>query len=255
VKTIVVAYAQNGKPTAYTDEKGNLTGYDIEALRLVNQLLPQYKFEYVGLDQPAVYAGLSTGKYNIAVTNSFYTTDRAAKYLFPKQNIGASVLGLFTNKQKNPDIKNLDQAAAKKLRIVPILAGDGLYYVVDTYNKAHPNVQVALTPTDDSNTFTEAFQWVAEGRYDFSLTPQQYWDALVASPTGDYHQYYDKLSFSVFGAVKTWTILAKGQEQLAADIDTALAQLKKDGKLSELSKKFYSGVDNFTYLPADAQLD
>lgn len=253
VTTINVAFAQNGKPTGYTDDKGNITGYDIETLRLVNQLLPQYKFVYVGLDQTAVYAGLSTGKYQIAVTNSFWTQDRADKYLFPKENIGASILGIYSNKQAHPDIKALSDAATQKLSLTPILAGDGLYYVVDSYNKANPSNPVKLTATDDNNSFTEAFQWVAEGRYDFSVIPQQYWDSLVAANDGAYHQYVDKLSFNVFGAVKTWTILSKGEDQLAADLDKALAQLKQEGKLSELSKKFYNGVDNLSYLTADSK--
>ncbi len=253
VRTVTVAHSQNGKPTAYTDDNGNLTGYDIEALRLVDELLPQYEFEYVGLDQTAIYAGLSSGKYQIAVTNSFYTTERAEKYLFPKENLGASVLGIYTNKEKYPDVKSLEEAATQKLNIVPILAGDGIYYVVATYNKNHPDNQVILTPTDDNNAFTESFQWVAEGRYDFGLVPQQYWDALVAAEDGAYHQYYDKLTFTVFDAVKTWSILAKGEEELADALDGAIAQLKNEGKLSELSKKFYNGVDNFTYLTADSE--
>ena len=250
---INVGYAQNGKPNAYIDDNGNLTGYDIEALKLVNSLLPQYKFNYIGLDQTAVFAGLATGKYQIAATNSFWTQDRADKYLFPSENLGASILGIFTNKAKYADVKTLADAATKKLNLTPILSGDGLYYVVDQYNKANPNNQVKLTATDAPSAGTEAFQWVAEGRYDFAVFPQQYWDILAKDEKGDFHKYYDQLSFHTFGAVKTWSILAKGEDKLAADISGALKQLKAEGKLSELSKKFYAGVDNFSYLPADAK--
>jgi L-cystine transport system substrate-binding protein len=253
VTTVNVAYSQNGKPTAYLDESGNLTGYDIEALRLVDALLPQYEFNFIGLDQTACFAGLATGKYQIAATNSFYTEERAQKYLVPSENIGASILGLFTSKEKNPDVASLAVAASKKLSLVPILAGDGNYFVVQQFNKKYPDNQVNLQATDDANAFTESFQWVAEGRYDFALVPKQYWDSLVVADDGAFHQYFDKLSYHVFGAVKTWTFLAKGQDQLAADLSAALKQLKDEGKLSELQKKFYNGVDNFTYLNADSQ--
>jgi len=251
VTKVQIAYSQGGYPTEYVDENGKLTGYDIEVMRLVDELLPDYEFEYTGLDQTAVYAGLSTGKFQIALTNAFWTPEREAKYLFPKENIGASILGFFT-RPEHSDVKTLSDAARKKLKLSPILAGDGNYYVIVDYNNNNPDNQIELTPTDDSNAFTEAYDWVYNGRYDFGLIPLQYWNALVVDEKGAFHKYNGKLSYNTFGAVKTWAIFAKGQEALAAEYDKAIAKLKAEGKLVELSNQFY-GYNNFEYLDENSR--
>lgn len=251
VTRVQIGYTQGGYPTEYVDDKGNLTGYDIETMRLVDELLPNYEFEYTGLEQTAVYAGLSTGKFQIALSNAFWTPERAEKYLFPKENIGASILGFFTRPEYS-DVKTLSDAASKKLKISPILAGDGQYYVVVDYNEKNPDNKIELTPTDDSNASTESFEWVLNSRYDFSLIPLQYWNGLVVKEDGAFHKYDGKFVYNTFGAVKTWAIFAKGQETLAAEFDKAVAQLKSEGKLVELSNKFY-GYNNFEKLDENSK--
>lgn len=251
VRKIQVGVINNGYPIAYKDDKGNLTGCDLEAIQLVDKLLPDYEFEYNFLDQPAIYAGLQSGKLQVAMTNSFWTPEREEKYLFPKENLGASVVGLFTRKADS-DVKNFKDVSAKKLKLTPILAGDGLYYVVEKYNQENPSAPIKLTATDDVNSFTNAFQWVAEGRSDFGLTPKYYWDALVEKDDGSLHQYKEKLVFTTFTAVKTWTILAKGEDKFADALSGAIKQLKDEGKLVELAKKFH-GYNTFEYLDAQAK--
>lgn len=248
-KTINVAYVQGGYPTSFTSDDGQPGGYEIEVLNEVAKILNDYTFEFNGLDQTAVFAGLSSGKYDLGLTNSFWTPERAKNYLLPDQNIGVSVLGFFT-RTEYPNVNTLSDAAAAKLRLAPITAGDGNYYVVDDYNSKNPNAKIDLQATDDANAFTEAFDWVAQGRYDFSLVPLQYWSQLVEADDGPYHKYKDQLRFSIIGATKTWSFLAQGREDFSKEYSDALAQLKADGTLSQLSVKWY-GVDNFTYLKDD----
>lgn len=251
VRKIIVGYINNGYPIAYKDKDGNLTGCDIEALKLVNKLLPEYEFEYVSMDQNAIYAGLQSGKVQVALTNSFWTPEREQKYLFPKENLGASVLGIFSRKADGT-VDSFKDAAAKNLKLTPILAGDGLYYVVEKYNQENPSAPLKLTPTDDTNSFTNSFKWVAEGRADVGITPKYYWDALVEKEDGALHQYKDQLQFKTFTAVKTWSILAKNEDEFAAKLDGAIKQLKSEGKLVELAKKFH-GYNTFEYLDENAK--
>ncbi|MDR0513843.1 MAG: transporter substrate-binding domain-containing protein [Coriobacteriaceae bacterium] len=250
-KKITVAFTNAGYPTAYLDDSGNPAGYEIDVLKRVEALLADYDFSYEGVDQIAVFAGLSSGKYDVGLTNSFWTPKRAETYLTPSQNIGVSVLGFLTRKEF-ADITTLEQAAKAKLRLAPITAGDGNYFVVEDYNSKHPDAQIELTATDDANAFTEAFGWVAEKRHDFTLVPLQYYDALVVDEDGPYHQYKDILAFSIIGATKTWSFLAKGRESFEADYSGALKQLKDDGTLAGLAKQWY-GINNFEYLTDDSQ--
>ncbi len=249
--TITVAFVQGGNPTSYIDDDGNPAGYEIDVVNKVAELLPQYNFTFAGLDQTAVFAGLGSGAYDLALTNSFWTPERAANYLQPSQNIGVSVLGFFTRADATT-INTLSDAATAKLSLAPITAGDGNYYVVEDYNDKNPDNQISLTATDDSNSFTEAFGWVAEGRYDFALVPLQYWDSLVLAEDGALHQYYSALRFSIIGATKTWSFLSQDSTAFEADYSPALKQLKDDGTLSDLSVKWY-GIDNFTYLTDDTE--
>ena len=66
VQKIKVAWQTNSYPLQYEDEDGNLTGYEIEVLKLVDEALPQYEFEFgEPTSQDAQYAGLSAGKYEM----------------------------------------------------------------------------------------------------------------------------------------------------------------------------------------------
>ncbi len=48
LQKVKVAYDQASKPMSWLDEKGNPTGYDVEVMKLVDELLPEYEFEYIG---------------------------------------------------------------------------------------------------------------------------------------------------------------------------------------------------------------
>lgn len=245
-KKITIAYVQGGYPTSFTDDTGEPDGYEIQVLKKVSEILSDYEFEYVGLDQPAVFAGLSTGRYDLGLTNSFWTPERAESYLQPKEHVGATILG-FVIRKEHDGIDTLGQAAEAGLSLAPITAGDGNYYVVSDYNDQHPDQPIELVATEDGNAFTEAFTWVHEGRYDFTVVPLQYWNGLVVEEDGAFHSYEDDLRFSIIGGAKTWSFLANGREEFETDYSAALKQLKDEGALSELSTEWY-GIDNFEYI-------
>jgi len=244
VKKIIVGFNE-AKPVSYVDDDGNITGCDIEALKLVDELLPDYEFEYIPLAYSAVYAGLQSGRIQMGLTNSFYTEERAQKYLIPKENLGASSIG-FATRPEHAHVKNLEDAYDNGLRLVPIVAGNGMYYIVQQYNKAHPDKAIKITPTDDDN-FSTGFVYVAEGRYDFYLVPRFTYEVTVVSPQGSLHNLNDKLVNRVYDSTETWSILAKGQDEFEAKLSEAIAKLKAQGKLEELSIKFF-GYNNWEYL-------
>jgi len=243
-RKIIVGFI-NFYPVSYVEDNGNITGCDIEAAKLVDELLPDYEFEYVPLDQSAVFAGLQAGRIQMGLTNSFYTEERAEKYLIPKENLGASTVGFIT-RTEHANVKSLEDAHDNGLRLVPILAGDGMYYIIQQYNKAHPDKEIKIPATDDPNT-AKSFGYVAEGRYDFAMCPRYSYETLVESPKGTYHQFKDQLVHRVFDSTETWSILAKGEDEFEAKLSEAIAKLKAQGKLEELSIKFF-GYNNWEFL-------
>lgn len=77
VRTVKVAFDQASKPISYLDDKGNPTGYDVEVMKLVDEMLPEYKFEFVGTTSDDLLIGVEQGKYQVGVKCLLYArTDR-----------------------------------------------------------------------------------------------------------------------------------------------------------------------------------
>ena len=246
VNKIKVAWQSNSYPLAYEDESGNLTGYEIEVLKLVDEQLADYEFEYeLAGGQDAQYAGLSSGKYDLVLSNAFYTKERDEAYSLPKNPLGASLVGIIVPKGTE-DIKDFESAAKSKKKLAPILAGDGLYYVVYKYNEENPDNQIELEATDNADSFMNAISWVGDGRYDFAVWPKNYYEQIVVAEDGELHDYDSKLDFYECRSVYTYPILSKENAEAAEAISEVLGKLKDEGKLSELSEKFY-GYDAFKY--------
>lgn len=242
-QVVYVASPENNYPYSYYDDDGNLTGYDIEVMRAVDEALDDYTFEYVHAEQDAIYTGLSSGKYDIALTNAYYTEERAENYNLPKHQMGASPAGVFV-RTENADVKTLSDVASQGLSVAPHLAGDGNSYQVEKYNKENPDNQVEITYSDDPNCFINMIQWVAEGRYDAAFYPKTYFDALVTAEDGDFHQYADQLSYNAYVAVETYPVIAKADTELTDAVDGVLATLKEDGTLEEYAVE-YLGFNTF----------
>jgi len=245
-KTVVrVASVTNGYPTSYYDDGSDVkTGYDVEVMRLVEAALSdKYTFEWYDAEQDAIYTGLSTGKYDIALTNAYYTQERAENYILPENAIGASPAGLIVRKE-DAEIKTLEDAATAGFKAAPHFAGDGNTYLYQKYNAENPDNPLDFTISDDPNCFTAMIQYIAEGRYDCAIYPSIYYETLVTSDDGTLHEFADKLSFNVYYPVDTYAVIAKGEDELAADVSAELGKLKEDGSLSKLAVQFY-GFDPF----------
>ena len=240
---IQVVSPPNNFPLTYTDDDGNRTGYEIEVMKKVDELLPDYVFEFVEAEQDAAFTGLSTGKYQIATTNSFYTEERAENYNIPANPIGASPCGLVVLKE-NAEVTTLDQASELQLSPAPVMPGDGLAYQLELYLAENPDAGFELTYSSDPNAFVDGLTFVAEGRYDFAFFPGNFYDALVVEENGDLHMLNDVLSYKRTIPVDTYPIIAKGQDDLTEKVSEALKSLKDDGTLQKLSIEFY-GFDVF----------
>ena len=107
--TIVVATAGDVPPFDYED-KGNLTGFDIEVLKAVDEKLSDYEIQFQRTAWESIFPGLDSGHYQAAANNLSYTKERAEKYLYSLP-ISNNPLVLVSNK-KNP-LTSLDQIAGK----------------------------------------------------------------------------------------------------------------------------------------------
>ena len=84
VTTVKVAHTQSSAPMNYVDENGESTGYEVSVLKAIDELLPQYEFEYVPTSDEDLLIGIESGKYAVGTKGAWYTEERAQKFIFPE---------------------------------------------------------------------------------------------------------------------------------------------------------------------------
>ncbi len=211
VRTVKVAFDQATKPISYIDDKGNPTGYDVEVMKLVDELLPEYKFEYVGTTSDDLLIGVEQGKYQVGVKNAFFTQERTEKFIFPKEFLGLSSAGLVLRKE-DEGIKTLEDFAKKGYALAPIAANNAQYTIIDEYNTAHPDNKVKLQAGD---AFTvDVVQWVNEKRVDGGVMIEGPFKQQVLAEDGPYHNLKDDVVYNEFAVIKHGHCLIKRNKNL-----------------------------------------
>lgn len=244
VKKVKVAYAIGTKPISYQDENGEAAGYDVDAMRLVDEKLEDYEFEFIGTTDDDLLIGVEQGKYDVGIKNVWYTDERAKKYIFPKEFLGLSSTGLALKKE-NENIKNLSDFAAANLELAPIAANNAQYTIVAEYNEANPDNQVKLVAGDEFNV--DQVQWVNEGRADGAIYLEAQYNAQILDENGPYHNLINDVIYNEFIVIKTWPLFNKEQQEFADAYDKAMAEIKQTDELNKLMEKHY-GRDLFEVL-------
>ncbi|MBD5543348.1 MAG: transporter substrate-binding domain-containing protein [Lachnospiraceae bacterium] len=81
VTRIIVGSGNMYNPYCYVDEEGNAVGYEYDVLKAIDELLPQYEFEYQTMAFDQLLLSLDSGKIDLAAHQYEYTDERAEKYL------------------------------------------------------------------------------------------------------------------------------------------------------------------------------
>ncbi|WP_332238733.1 transporter substrate-binding domain-containing protein [Sporolactobacillus sp. KGMB 08714] len=237
VKTVQIAVPTAEKPLSYT-ENGKLTGYEVEILRKIDTKLKDYSFNIQSVSSNAQQIGLDTGKYDLIAEGFFKNSVREQKYLIPNESDGASLIKIYTN-DANQSITNFSDLVGKK--IAPVDANGGIYNILTAYNTQNPSKKIDIPTSDTGLSTADRLKEVAAGKYDASVLPSNLGEAQIIK------QLNLKIHTSApVKVIPTYFLLSKKNEKLKEAVDSALKQLKSDGTLSALSKKYY-GEDVFQY--------
>lgn len=247
VKKITVAHTQSYAPYDFVDEQGQSDGYEVAVMKAIDELLPQYEFEFVGTTDDDLLIGVESGKYDVGTKGVWWTEAREKSYLFPKHYIGSSIIGITFRAEDQGKIKDLESFAEYSGNLVPIAPQNAQYNIVENYNASHPDKQIKLTAADQF-TISDAYQWVLEGRYDAYFDIKTSYEKNVVSEQGEYHQYADKLVYAVYEGIPTWPLFHAGNKELADAYDEAWEKLKEDGTLEKLAQQYF-GYSLFDYIP------
>jgi len=220
------------EPFTYVDDAGNLTGYDIEVLRLIEKADPSIKFDFVTGPWDSLFPGLDADKFQVLANQITSNPDRAAKYLLTDNSYALCVSQLIV-KTGRTDIQSLNDLKGKKIGTT---VGDSFTRVLEDWNAANGNILEIVYYEEDITTI---LQDIVNGRIDATLN-----DPIMATAKAKAQNLAVEPVGERVNAEPTYFILKKDDagEALKAKLDAALTKIKEDGSLSKLSIDFF-GVD------------
>ena len=237
-RIITVAHTNYYVPYDYVNEQGESDGFEVAVMKEVAKKLPQYEFKFVPTSNDDLLIGVESGKYNVGTKGIWITDARKKKYVFPKNNIGASVIGLVIRKDTANEIKDLPSFAKFSGKLVPIAPQDARYMVIENFNKEHPDNPIKLVSSENFQN-ADAYSWVMEGRYDAYLEVELSYKNNIVKEDAAYHQFDDKLSYIRYKGIETYPIFNRNEQKFADEYDKAIEELRAEGKIAELELKYF----------------
>ena len=241
-EVLLVGTSGSVRPYTFRDDSDELTGYDIELLKLIDQKIDDVEFKFEVTDFPALFAGLDSGRFDVVANNLSTTEERREKYDFSDPYIEAQFgIGLAANSSLR-DVKKIDDLAGKRTYGTP-----GLNYtkILEAYNAEHPENPVIIDYTELDLQLQ--FQNLAAGLTDFIFSEQVVFQGYGADAGLDVtftpldSEYlvdtFGTNLYSAYGFSK-----AKDHSAVIEKVNAALDELIADGTVAKLSNEFF-GVD------------
>ncbi|MDD4369038.1 MAG: transporter substrate-binding domain-containing protein [Oscillospiraceae bacterium] len=239
-KTVVKAVTGGSpKPYVYVDEDNNPTGYDLEVLKAVFAQLPQYELQIEVASFDAVFAGLTSGQYQIGVNNFSWNEKRGESYLYsyPYDKISY----VFVNKEGNTPITSFAEAAGKTTEGS---TGVSISNAIETWNESNPDQTINLQYAELDTL--QQLQHLQDGTTDFQIVDTAMYNAyveeyglegLTASPVSD--EDAAKISSTTYA----YFLFALDNDELRQQVNTVLKELQADGTLTRLGQEYQDRDD------------
>jgi L-cystine transport system substrate-binding protein len=231
---VVIGTGNSYEPYCYLDDKGNLAGYEYEVLKAVDELLPEYEFEFKTSDFANVLISLDAGKIDIGAHQYEWNKERDEKYLFGKEPYTTYVTYLAVAADKN-EVKSLDDLQGKKVKSS---SGSNSAYILETYNKDHKDNPIKIDYVNNS-TDEETVTGLLNGVWDATIMTSRDTDKLNKN-YGEGKEVIKVIGDPVQTS-STYFVFAKGNIKLQEAVDGALKQLKENGTLAKISVDIIGG--------------
>ena len=225
-------------PYNYVDKDGKADGYDIAVVRAVDELLSQYRFEFVPTAWDGIFVALEAGEFDLIASNLGWRKEREEKYWLSNVPYLWGIGNTIVFNGGRTDIRSVEDLAGKK-----VAAGVGTStttWLEQYIERTGAKIEIVYTDGNIASALTE----IDSGRV----------DATLASPITT------RLTAEQLGFKIDTVVLANDDpshihllfpktdtgKKLRDDIDGALQKLLDNGTLSALSKKYFFGVDYST---------
>lgn len=227
-RKVLISVNNNSNPDSYVDADGNYTGYEPEMLKAIDELLPEYDFEYTSIASTDALLALEAGKLDASLQRWEDNEQRRKKYLFSNEYYLTYTQNVTVWGDRD-DIQSLDDLDGKTV-LVKAAGGSDDYFWQNYIAQSGANIKLVYLNGDNS-VMIQMFQ---DGEVDACTMVKRNADKLNANYGSDFRTVGDTIMAS-----DTYILFNMGEETLRNRVDEALAKLRAEGFLSELSKKWY----------------
>jgi L-cystine transport system substrate-binding protein len=229
VKTIKVGTMGTYSPFTYLDENENLTGYDIEVLRLLDEKIPSIQFEFIQAPWEALFAGLDSDKFDLLANQISWSPERDEKYLFTDKGY----IYVQTKLCVRSDDNTHTSLADFKGEVLGGITGDAFTEIMEKYNEEHGN---PFTIQYYGAEYVDIFMDIDAGRVAGTVN-----DTIVVPDQAKSLGLHIKSVGDVLEASPSYYVFRKdsGGEDLKSLVDKAMSEAIEDGSLSALCIKWF----------------
>lgn len=221
IKEGVLTVATEGTyaPFSFYDEKGELTGYDVDVARAVAKKL-NLKIEFLTAPWDAMLAAFDAGKADAVFNQVSVTDERKKKYDYAEPY--TVVHGAIITHKDNDDIKSFDDLKGKKNADS---ATSNWAKVAASYGAQNVTV----------DSFSKSMELLVSKRVDTVVRDNiVFYDFIKQRPGAPV-----KIAAEGSDTDYTAPIVQKGNTELADQISKAIEELKNEGKLAEISIRYF----------------
>ena len=217
--TLTVATEGTYRPFSFHDETGELVGFDVEIAEAVaDKLGLDISFEETQWD--AIFAGLDAGRFDVIANQVSINPEREEKYLFSEAYTVSP--GVIVVPEDDDSISSFDDLAGKTT-------------AQSLTSNWYELAQSSGATVEAVEGWAQAVSLLRDGRVDATvndkLTFLDY--EKTDGPTGL------KIAAETDDPAQSAFALTQDKEALVAAIDEALAELRDEGVLTEISEKYF----------------
>ncbi len=206
-------------PFTYHDQSGKLVGFDVEIGKAIAAKLG-VKADFVEGKWDGLIAGLDAKRYDVVINQVGITEARKQKYEFSEPYIASKAVLIV--RENNGEINDFADLKGKK-------AAQSL---TSNYGKLAEEAGAELVGTEG---FDQSIQLVLTGRADATLNDSlSFLDFKKQQPNAPVKIVAEQGDASYSGV-----IFRKGDPELKAAIDQALADIKADGTYEKISQTYF----------------
>jgi len=209
-------------PFTYHDTDGKLVGFDVEIGEAIAQKLG-VKPEYLEGKWDGLIAGLDANRYDVVINQVGITDERKQKYDFSEPYIASKAV--LITRSDDDSIKGFADLKGKK----------SAQSLTSNFGKLATASGAELVGTDG---FDQSIQLVLTGRADATINDSlSFLDFKKHKPDAPV-----KIAAEQADADYSGIIFRKGDAELKAEIDKAIADIKADGTYQKIADKYF-GAD------------